>query len=163
KFTMVLLGHPLFAGGRYQGGEEELPAGEWVEPERPTVDAGGLRGADTEPFAAVHRLLREHQVAVVMAGDTHYFEHYVERYPVGHRRVAGGGLRLWLRPFLPEFCRGPGRGLGEAGAPDPARGQRAPPLARAANLRRGRAGRGDRERPGGVRHPHAGAAPVTAR
>jgi hypothetical protein len=72
KFTMVIPGHPLYAGGRYQGG------------------AG-------ESFAAVHDLLREHEVDVVMAGDTHYFEFYKEVYPSrGKERamyhfVNGGG------------------------------------------------------------------------
>jgi 3',5'-cyclic AMP phosphodiesterase CpdA len=72
KFKMVILGHPLYAGGGYQAGE------------------------DAE-FAAIHRLLTEHQVEVVMAGDTHDLEHYVERYRSGgeervmHHLVNGGG------------------------------------------------------------------------
>lgn len=53
-------------------------------------------GVDEE-FAALHRLLREHEVAVVMAGDTHDLELYVERYRAGggervmHHVVNGGG------------------------------------------------------------------------
>jgi 3',5'-cyclic AMP phosphodiesterase CpdA/uncharacterized membrane protein HdeD (DUF308 family) len=72
KFTMVVLGHPFYAGGHYQA-------------------------AGDADFAAVHRLLREHQVAVVMAGDTHDLEWYVERYTTGqgervmHHVVNGGG------------------------------------------------------------------------
>ena len=72
KLTMVLLGHPFYAGGHYQA------------------------GGDAE-FAALHRLLREYQVAVVMAGDTHDLELYVERYGAGgaervmHHVVNGGG------------------------------------------------------------------------
>jgi uncharacterized membrane protein HdeD (DUF308 family)/3',5'-cyclic AMP phosphodiesterase CpdA len=72
KFKMVILGHPLYAGGGYQAG-------------------------DDEEFAAIHRLLREHQVEIVMAGDTHDLEHYVERYRAGgqervmHHWVNGGG------------------------------------------------------------------------
>jgi 3',5'-cyclic AMP phosphodiesterase CpdA len=72
KFTMVVLGHPLYAGGHYQAEGD----------------------AD---FEALHRLLREHQVAVVMAGDTHDLEWYVERYATGagervmHHVVNGGG------------------------------------------------------------------------
>jgi uncharacterized membrane protein HdeD (DUF308 family) len=72
KLTMVLLGHPLYAGGHYQAGDD----GE---------------------FAALHRLLREYQVAIVMAGDTHDLELYVERYAAGgaervmHHVVNGGG------------------------------------------------------------------------
>jgi uncharacterized membrane protein HdeD (DUF308 family)/3',5'-cyclic AMP phosphodiesterase CpdA len=72
KFTMVLLGHPLYAGGHYQA-------------------------AGDADFEALHRLLREHQVALVMAGDTHDLEWYVERYGTGptprvmHHIVNGGG------------------------------------------------------------------------
>jgi uncharacterized membrane protein HdeD (DUF308 family) len=76
KFTMVILGHPLYTGGRYQGDPYEL-TGEWSLPPLPLPLAGG---GDTEPFTAIHRLLREHQVEVVMAGDMHYFEHYQEAY-----------------------------------------------------------------------------------
>ncbi len=72
KLRMVILGHPLYAGGSYQAGEDE-------------------------EFAALHRLLTEHRVEVVMAGDTHDLEHYVERYRAGgeervvHHLVNGGG------------------------------------------------------------------------
>jgi 3',5'-cyclic AMP phosphodiesterase CpdA len=72
KFRMVILGHPLYAGGSYQAGE------------------------DAE-FASLHRLLTEHHVEVVLAGDTHDLEHYVERYRadgearVMHHLVNGGG------------------------------------------------------------------------
>ncbi len=71
RFTMVILGHPLFAGGAYQG----------------TDDA----------FLAIHQTLRRHRVPLVMAGDTHDFEYYHERYdsPEGprtmHHFVNGGG------------------------------------------------------------------------
>ncbi len=97
KFTMVIPGHPLYAGGRYQGGEEEPIAGEWVALGHPVQVSGSPRGAEVEPFAAIHRLLREHQVEVVMAGDTHYFEHYRETYQTEGRTrtmyhfVNGGG------------------------------------------------------------------------
>ena len=72
KFTMVILGHPLYAGGDYQA----------------------VGDAD---FAAIHQLLREHEVEVVMAGDTHDLELYVERHRAGgservmHHVVNGGG------------------------------------------------------------------------
>src|SRR5262249_16575450 len=33
KFTMAILGHPLYAGGRYQGGNDEPLAGEWAAQE----------------------------------------------------------------------------------------------------------------------------------
>lgn len=92
KFTMVILGHPLYAGGRYQGGDDEISAGEWTS--RPGTLLGG---GENEPFAAVHRLLREYGVEVAMAGDTHYFEHYLEKYTTAgqtrtmHHFVNGGG------------------------------------------------------------------------
>jgi uncharacterized membrane protein HdeD (DUF308 family) len=98
KFTMAILGHPLYAGGRYQGGSEGLQAGEWVPPELPPTEVAGYQlGAVTAPFSALHRLLRKHQVEVVMAGDTHYFEYYQETYEAEgttrkmHHFVNGGG------------------------------------------------------------------------
>jgi hypothetical protein len=97
KFTMVIPGHPLYAGGRYQGGEDEPPAGEWAGEDSPSQVAGRPLRAEVEPFAALHSLLREHQVEVVMAGDTHYFEHYQETYLAEGRTrtmyhfVNGGG------------------------------------------------------------------------
>jgi 3',5'-cyclic AMP phosphodiesterase CpdA/uncharacterized membrane protein HdeD (DUF308 family) len=72
KFTMVILGHPFYAGGHDQA-------------------------AGDADFEALHQLLREHQVAVVMAGDTHDLEWYVERHGTGdgertmHHVVNGGG------------------------------------------------------------------------
>jgi hypothetical protein len=95
KFTMVILGHPLYAGGRYQGGADGPLAGEWSGQSGPAslID----HRTETEPFAAIHRLLREHHVEVVMAGDTHYFEHYRETHQgdggtsVMHHFVNGGG------------------------------------------------------------------------
>jgi hypothetical protein len=72
KFIMVLLGHPLYALGHYQG-------------------------ETSEDLAALHRLLRDHEVSVTMAGDVHDFEYYEERYqtPSGqrtmHHFVNGGG------------------------------------------------------------------------
>jgi uncharacterized membrane protein HdeD (DUF308 family) len=97
KFIMVILGHPLYAGGRYQAGLDEPFAGEWVSQDGTIEIAGYQLGTQTEPFAAIHRLLREHQVAVVMAGDTHYFEYYQEPYASAgtertmHHFVNGGG------------------------------------------------------------------------
>jgi hypothetical protein len=97
KFTFTILGHPLYAGGRYQAANEGPVAGEWVEPDgQPTVLGQPLR-AQVAPFAAIHQLLREHQVEVVMAGDTHYFECYQEPYEsagttrIMHHFVNGGG------------------------------------------------------------------------
>jgi hypothetical protein len=94
KFTMVILGHPLYAGGDYQA-------------------------AGDADFAAIHQLLREHEVEVVMAGDTHDLELYVERYRAGgservmHHFVNGGGgaylssgtsLAWPAAPALPEWA-----------------------------------------------------------
>jgi uncharacterized membrane protein HdeD (DUF308 family) len=95
KFTMAILGHPLYAGGRYQGGTDGPDAGEWTSQSAsvPVIDGR----TETEPFIAIHRLLREHHVDIVMAGDTHYFEHYRESYSSGemtrvmHHFVNGGG------------------------------------------------------------------------
>ncbi|MFI5459826.1 MAG: metallophosphoesterase family protein [Isosphaerales bacterium] len=72
KFIMVLLGHPLYALGHYQGDSNQ-------------------------EFTAIHRLLRDHGVSVSMAGDVHDFEYYAEHYesPKGdrtmHHFVNGGG------------------------------------------------------------------------
>jgi hypothetical protein len=70
KLKMAILGHPLYAGGL-------------------SMDA-------TSPdFAALHALLRQHDVAIIMAGDTHDLEHYTERSngspKVVHHFVNGGG------------------------------------------------------------------------
>jgi uncharacterized membrane protein HdeD (DUF308 family) len=92
KFRMVLLGHPLYTAGHYEGDPEQV-TGEWEPPLRSPLKPGG----ESEPFNAVHRLLREHQVEVVMAGDMHYFEHYQETYQAAgkkrtmHHFVNGGG------------------------------------------------------------------------
>jgi uncharacterized membrane protein HdeD (DUF308 family) len=97
KFIMVILGHPLYAGGRYQAGNEEPFAGEWVAQEGQSEAFGQRLGAEVAPVAAIHQLLREHQVPVVMAGDTHYFECYQEHYQADEKPrtmyhfVNGGG------------------------------------------------------------------------
>jgi uncharacterized membrane protein HdeD (DUF308 family)/3',5'-cyclic AMP phosphodiesterase CpdA len=70
KAKMAILGHPLYAGGMYTVG-------------------------DDAEFAALHALLREHDVSIVMAGDTHDLEYYAVR-PAGssktaHHFVNGGG------------------------------------------------------------------------
>jgi 3',5'-cyclic AMP phosphodiesterase CpdA len=100
KLTMAIVGHPFYAGGVAQ-------------------DAGH------EAFAAIHQLLREHHVAVVMAGDTHDLEYYGEPQPgsrdgdrgavpdVVHHFVNGGGgaylsfgtaLAWPSRPATPEWA-----------------------------------------------------------
>lgn len=55
NFKFVILGHPFYVAGKYQGPGD--PA-----------------------FNAIHETLRRHQVDVVMAGDTHDFEFYREKY-----------------------------------------------------------------------------------
>lgn len=97
KFTMVILGHPLYAGGRYQGDPDAVPAGEMAGEDNAPELLGNRLGPETTSFTAIHQLLREHQVQVVMAGDTHYFESYRESYEIGGTRstmlhfVNGGG------------------------------------------------------------------------
>jgi 3',5'-cyclic AMP phosphodiesterase CpdA len=54
KTKMVILGHPFFAGGRDQT-------------------------TDDEDFRALRELLDRHQVQIVMAGDTHDLEYYLEK------------------------------------------------------------------------------------
>ncbi len=94
---MVLLGHPVFTGGRYQGDQDHL-IGEWSPPLLSPFALGG----NTEPFTALHRLLKEHKVKVVMAGDMHYFEHYQEKYTTEgtthmmHHFVNGGGAYVFI-------------------------------------------------------------------
>ena len=72
KFKMVILGHPLYAGGLYQA-------------------------AGDADFTVLHELMREHRVEIVMAGDTHDLELYVEHYQADgrehlmHHVVNGGG------------------------------------------------------------------------
>jgi uncharacterized membrane protein HdeD (DUF308 family) len=69
KFVMVVLGHPFYAIGEYQG------------------------SLNTR-FASLHALLKKNNVPLVMAGDTHDLEYYVEPYESGkymHHFVNGGG------------------------------------------------------------------------
>ncbi len=66
KFRMVILGHPIYAGGD-----------------------DGTDGYG--PFAALHRLLRQEGVEVVMAGDTHDLEYYREEY--------AGPVKSWITSF----------------------------------------------------------------
>jgi uncharacterized membrane protein HdeD (DUF308 family) len=71
KLTMAVIGHPFYAGGAAQDGGNEA-------------------------FAEIHQMLRDHRVAVVMAGDTHDLEYYAEPAAAGagrpvHHFVNGGG------------------------------------------------------------------------
>jgi 3',5'-cyclic AMP phosphodiesterase CpdA len=75
KFVMALLGHPFYAIGEYQGS---------LNPE----------------FQKLHELLRSYKVPVVMAGDTHDLEYYVEKpknndgHTMHHFVNGGGGAYL---------------------------------------------------------------------
>jgi uncharacterized membrane protein HdeD (DUF308 family)/3',5'-cyclic AMP phosphodiesterase CpdA len=53
KFVMVVLGHPFYAFGEYLG-------------------------KSNPDFESIHNLLRKYKVPLVMAGDTHDLEYYVE-------------------------------------------------------------------------------------
>jgi uncharacterized membrane protein HdeD (DUF308 family) len=71
KFVMALLGHPFYAIGEYQGS---------LNPK----------------FEELHKLLRKYNVPLVMAGDTHDLEYYVESPKDSgsgtmHHFVNGGG------------------------------------------------------------------------
>lgn len=70
KFVMALLGHPFYAIGEYEG--RLNPA-----------------------FDSLHSLLRRYNVPLVMAGDTHDLEYYLEPAKNGgrptHNFVNGGG------------------------------------------------------------------------
>ena len=68
KFVMVILGHPFYAIGEYQGS---------LNPR----------------FEALHTQLKSHHVPLVMAGDTHDLEYYREPYgeAIMHHFVNGGG------------------------------------------------------------------------
>ena len=85
KFVMALLGHPFYAVGAYQG-------------------------SASEDFAALHRLMREKRVPLVMAGDTHDLEYYEE--PMGKGRAVhvvngGGGAYLSIGAALGDSAQMP--------------------------------------------------------
>lgn len=88
KWKFALLGHPLYACGQY-------------------------RAAENAEFAALHQLLRAHDVRLVMAGDTHDLEYYVERpadrpgAPMYHFVNGGGGAFLTLGAQLADPARMP--------------------------------------------------------
>jgi uncharacterized membrane protein HdeD (DUF308 family) len=72
NFKFVVLGHPFFVAGKYQG-------------------------AGDPAFNAIHETLRRYQVDIAMAGDTHNFEFYREKYVANGKEtqtlnfVNGGG------------------------------------------------------------------------
>jgi uncharacterized membrane protein HdeD (DUF308 family) len=55
NFKFVVLGHPFYVAGKYQG-------------------------AGDPSFNAIHEMLRRYRVDIAMAGDTHDFEFYREKY-----------------------------------------------------------------------------------
>lgn len=55
NFKLVVLGHPLYAAGAYQGENDAS-------------------------FTEIHEMLRRYKVDIAMAGDTHDFEFYKEKY-----------------------------------------------------------------------------------
>lgn len=75
KYVMALLGHPFYAIGEYQGNMNR-------------------------DFKALHDLLREYKVPLVMAGDTHDLEYYKEQpqnndgHTMHHFVNGGGGAYL---------------------------------------------------------------------
>jgi uncharacterized membrane protein HdeD (DUF308 family) len=82
NFKMVVLGHPFYVAGAYQ--------------------------ADNDPaFSDIHETLKRFSVDVVMAGDTHDFEFYRERYSIQsgqsemlHFVNGGGGAYLSIGTAL---------------------------------------------------------------
>ena len=89
KLTMAILGHPFYAGGH------DMTRGD-------------------EEFARLKQLLLRHGVAIVMAGDTHDLEYYVEPRLRERRRAP---LRQRRRRRLPELRHG--AGLARAPRPRP--------------------------------------------
>jgi hypothetical protein len=81
KFTMAIVGHPRFAGGR----------------DIPDYAEGHDVSGSTDAFAALYRKLASHNVRIAMAGDTHDFEYYRQNPSaddsggVLHHFVNGGG------------------------------------------------------------------------
>jgi hypothetical protein len=71
NFIMAIAGHPFYAAGSYAGEADES-------------------------FRALHGLLREHGVQVVMAGDTHDFEYYREPGEAGALHFVNGGGGAYL-------------------------------------------------------------------
>jgi hypothetical protein len=86
KFTMAIVGHPRFAGGR----------------DTVAVD---------DELGALYRLLESNNVRIVMAGDTHDFEYYRQALATAGRSVhhfvnGGGGAYLSIGTAL-DFPKQP--------------------------------------------------------
>lgn len=100
KFVMALLGHPFYAIGEYQGS---------MNPN----------------FEALHQLLRQYKVPVVMAGDTHDFEYYRELpknndgHTMHHFVNGGGGAYLSIGTALAKTYKMPTEDFAFYPAKDP--------------------------------------------
>lgn len=90
KFVMVLLGHPFYAIGEYQGSMN--PA-----------------------FESLHQLLKKYRVPLVMAGDTHDLEYYREEnrdstnFTMHHFVNGGGGAYLSIGTAMAKASNMPTR------------------------------------------------------
>ena len=88
KFVMVLLGHPFFAIGEYQGS---------MNPK----------------FEELHQFLRNYKVPLVMAGDTHDLEYYRETsknndgHTMHHFVNGGGGAYLSIGTAMADTNKMP--------------------------------------------------------
>jgi Calcineurin-like phosphoesterase len=97
KFTMAIVGHPRFAGGR----------------DIPDYAEGHDVSSSTDAFAALYRKLASHSVRIAMAGDTHDFEYYRQntspddtRAVLHHFVNGGGGAYLSIGTAL-DFANAP--------------------------------------------------------
>jgi len=96
KFTMAIVGHPRFPGGR----------------DTAQADEADNDSESAKSFAALYRLLEDHDVRIAMAGDTHDFEYYAARtsregaMQVMHHFVNGGGAYLSIGTAL-DFPKHP--------------------------------------------------------
>lgn len=87
KFVMVVLGHPFYAIGEYQGK---------LNPK----------------FQAIHELLKRYKVPLAMAGDTHDLEYYVEPndgFAMHHFVNGGGGAYLSIGAAMGDTSKFPTR------------------------------------------------------
>src|SRR5215467_6408550 len=95
-FTIAIVGHPRFPGGR----------------DTAQADEADNDSESAKSFAALYRLLEDHDVRIAMAGDTHDFEYYAARtsregaMQVMHHFVNGGGAYLSIGTAL-DFPKHP--------------------------------------------------------
>ena len=91
KFIMAIVGHPRFAGGH------DIP---------PIAEGHDVVRTLANKFAALYRLLANHNVRIAMAGDTHDFEYYREKISRRWRRARDASLRQWWRRSLSQHRHG---------------------------------------------------------